>query len=97
MYQVGSNNDREGARWIDDPGVIAKHYLRTWFFIDLISVIPFQIIGFYQQGSSGGLRLLKIVRLLRLIKLVRLVRVSRLFRRWESQIAISYSSRALIR
>lgn len=27
-----------------DPKLIAKHYLRTWFFLDLISSIPLDYI-----------------------------------------------------
>ena len=29
---------------IIDPKLIAKHYIRTWFFLDLISSIPLDYI-----------------------------------------------------
>ncbi len=27
-----------GVRWIEKPGAIAKHYLRSWFFLDAASI-----------------------------------------------------------
>lgn len=48
-----------------DPKLIAKHYLRTWFFLDLISSIPLdyiflifnQVRVMYQQFTCPQLRL----------------------------------------
>lgn len=42
-----------------DPKLIAKHYLKTWFFLDLISSIPLDYIFLiFNQvrdlGSLGG-------------------------------------------
>ena len=31
-----------GTRWVQDPIEIATHYVRTWFVVDLVSIIPFQ-------------------------------------------------------
>jgi len=53
-----------------DRKMIAKHYLRTWFFIDLISVIPIDIIYYaYIQsvGHSGSGRTYLTLRLLRYV------------------------------
>ena len=41
------------------------------------------------------LKLVRIIRLLRLIKLVRLVRGARILKRWESKLAINYSTLTL--
>jgi len=46
-----------------DPKLIAKHYLRTWFFLDLISSIPLDYIFLiFNQVSTR-----RIVRLIRAI------------------------------
>ncbi len=36
LAQVGASTS-VGARWEDNPRNIAKHYLKTWFALDLIS------------------------------------------------------------
>ena len=33
---------QEGARWVDDPKEIRRHYMRGWFSIDLVSIVPFE-------------------------------------------------------
>jgi hypothetical protein len=40
-----------------DPKLIAKHYLKTWFFLDLISSIPLDYIFliFNQVSDLGSL------------------------------------------
>jgi hypothetical protein len=57
---------------------IATHYLKSWFFVDLISTVPIdRIIQFFiHKGSSA--RLAKMVRILRLTKLLKLLRVLKL-------------------
>ena len=57
---------------------IAIHYLKGWFLLDLISLIPFEEIVTFTvfSGNKDTLaslaKLLKITRLLRLLKLIRL-------------------------
>jgi hypothetical protein len=45
-----------------DPKLIAKHYLKTWFFLDLISSIPLDYIFLIfnqvrRRGRGGGVLL----------------------------------------
>ena len=49
---------------------IAKHYLRTWFAIDLIAVIPVSLI--LKTGNYNSL-----ARVARFPKLYRLLKISR--------------------
>jgi len=82
----------EGGMWIRDRPRIRRHYLRGWFTIDLVSILPFDIVSFaLQDGALGKMKVLRIIRLLRLLKLVRIVRASRIFKRWETSISVSYS------
>lgn len=52
---------------------IACNYLRFWFFVDLVSLFPFE------QVMDGGDALV-LVRISRLPKLYRLVKITRIFR-----------------
>ncbi|MEW5309292.1 MAG: hypothetical protein WDW38_001188 [Sanguina aurantia] len=52
---------------IVDRGTIARRYLRTWFLIDLLSVIPYDQIF---DGSWGFLSMLKLVRVLRISRVI---------------------------
>ena len=40
----------KGGMWVTSRAAIAKNYLRTWFFIDFFSVLPFDILT--RVGSS---------------------------------------------
>jgi potassium voltage-gated channel Eag-related subfamily H protein 7 len=87
-----------GGGWIRDRGRIRRHYLKGWFTIDLVSILPFDIVAFaLKDGALGKMKALRIIRLLRLLKLVRIVRASRIFKRWETSISISYSVLSLIK
>lgn len=80
-----SKRTRYGRKWVTNPKAIVKNYLKTWFCIDFISIIPFEVIV---PGRS--LQALRTVRLLRLIKLLRLLKGFRITRRWELQAGYSY-------
>ena len=91
-------------RWVDEPKKIVCHYLKGWFVLDIISILPFDFASLKDPNedpdaeSSSDLSMLKlvrIIRLLRLIKLVRLVRGARILKRWESKLAINYSTLTL--
>lgn len=57
-----------------DRIIISKRYLKGWFFIDFIAIVPFDKI--LSSGSFNSLvRFTRIGRLSKLIKLTRLLRV----------------------
>jgi hypothetical protein len=82
-FNTGYYEDLANEIYISDRTLIAKHYLKSWFFIDFISTIPFDylanlissgsIIAKREDGVGMELRLTKIVRGLRLFRLARLV------------------------
>ncbi|KAK5647404.1 hypothetical protein RI129_002296 [Pyrocoelia pectoralis] len=92
-FRTGIMQQDNAEQVILDPKLIARHYLRTWFFLDLISSIPLDYIFliFNQDfGESFQIlhagRALRILRLAKLLSLVRLLRLSRLVRyvsQWE--------------
>mmetsp|Transcript_14880 Transcript_14880/g.25342 ORF Transcript_14880/g.25342 Transcript_14880/m.25342 type:complete len:352 (+) Transcript_14880:683-1738(+) len=64
---------------------IATNYMKGWFFIDLFTTIPFQVIERLGSndsniGDSKVLRLMRIPRLYRLLRIFRLVKMFRLLK-----------------
>jgi len=79
-----------------EPRACAKYYFRTWFIIDLISSIPFDLIASadLDAATGGGQeakaakaaklgKLAKGLRILRLTKLVKLSRIGKLMEQFE--------------
>lgn len=67
---------------VDDPGQISRHYLRTWFMVDFISLFPFDLItGHIVVGVSPYM--IDIAPALRLARLVRLLHLKELINRWR--------------
>ena len=77
-----------------DHAKVVNHYLRGWFFFDLLSALPFDAMI---DGASGGgadgtreqtFRLLNVLKLLRLVRLQKLVRY---FWRWNDDLGLASS------
>merc|ERR1719456_1075087 len=87
-----------GMRMETRHSQIVKHYLKTWFIVDLLSILPFDSLGILLNSPSlQKMKFMKIVRLMRLLKLVRVFKASRVFKRWETRVAINYSKLALVK
>lgn len=87
-----------GKVWISDAKEIRRLYLRGWFAIDFMSILPFDSVGLALQNPAiQKLKVIRIVRLLRLLKLVRILRASRIMKRWENRTSLSYSTQGLMR
>ena len=71
------------------PGLIARHYLRTWFTIDIVSCLP---VSYVAQAMESEKQIpvdptaVRILRLLKLTKLLRLSRMKSLIRKYEDYI-----------
>ncbi|XP_019772082.1 potassium/sodium hyperpolarization-activated cyclic nucleotide-gated channel 2 isoform X8 [Dendroctonus ponderosae] len=103
-FRTGIMQQDNAEQVILDPKLIARHYLRTWFFLDLISSIPLDYIflifnQFQDYGDSFQFlhagRALRILRLAKLLSLVRLLRLSRLVRyvsQWEEVYFLNMAS-----
>ncbi|XP_021700037.1 uncharacterized protein LOC5569977 isoform X4 [Aedes aegypti] len=101
-FRTGIMQQDNAEQVILDPKLIAKHYLKTWFFLDLISSIPLDYIFLiFNQDFSDSFqilhagRALRILRLAKLLSLVRLLRLSRLVRyvsQWEEVYFLNMAS-----
>jgi len=88
----------EQGVWVTNSRSIAELYLKSWFPIDLVSVLPFDLVGVVSDSKdTSNLKILRIVRLFRLAKLLRLLRSGRMFQRWESTVAVNYAKMSLFK
>lgn len=89
------------TRWIRSTRALAAHYLKGWFFLDLVSVLPVDhiIALFLGRGNDNAqkARALRVLRIVRLVKLARVFRASRVLQRWENVIVLPFSTQALLR
>lgn len=81
---------------------IRKHYLTTWFPLDFISVLPFDIVALAAKGGAqadtfNALKIVRSLRLFRLLKLARIFKASRIARRFEERSALPYTIIGLIK
>lgn len=84
--------DEEKGVLVKKHELIIRVYTRGWFWIDLIAILPFDMIGVVASSDDlNNLKALRIARLMRLFKLLRILRAGRMFDRWESSMAINYS------
>jgi hypothetical protein len=73
---------------IDDRHTIAQSYLFGWFTIDLVAIIPFEVLLKGVQGQDSGdsgdlnplIRIARFGKLYKLVKLIRLVRMLKIMK-----------------
>jgi len=86
---------KQDGKIIRDNSLMAKHYLWTWFPIDFVSIIPYDVAT-DSLGLPDTLKFIKIVRLLRVFKLLRVVKSMRILSKYESKSTMSYSTKQLL-
>lgn len=92
--------DANTGKYIREGKAILLRYLRSWFLIDLLSVVPFELVNMGKstdaatqaKGNLGQLRLLRFLRLMRLLKLLRVLRASRKLKQWRVYIDVRYTT-----
>lgn len=73
----------QSGETVMDIKKIAKHYVRFWFWVDLVVVVPdwtFTCMAWINDatGTGGGGRAVKLLRILRLARTIRLLRLLKL-------------------
>ncbi|XP_013773714.2 potassium/sodium hyperpolarization-activated cyclic nucleotide-gated channel 2-like isoform X2 [Limulus polyphemus] len=101
-FRTGIMKQDGSEQVILDPNLIAKHYVRTWFFLDLISSIPLDYIflifnpdysdNFQLLHAGRALRILRLVKMLSLLRLLRLSRLVRYVSQWEEVYFLNMAS-----
>ena len=69
----------ENFKVVDDRKVIAYKYLTGWFFIDIMSILPFDLI-LNATDLNSLVRFARIGRLYKLVRLTRLLKVLRIMK-----------------
>ena len=67
---------RTGNLVLDQKAIITR-YLKSWFMIDLLSILPFEFIALTVTSRGQDLEKLQLLRFIRLTKLLKLLRVFR--------------------
>jgi len=86
--------------WIRSRRGLAINYLKSWFIVDFVSILPYDHIEDLTAFSWTSVRNLKLLRLLRVMRLLRLAQVlkaTRLAERWRSRITLSSSMIRLLK
>ena len=113
FFLAYQNGPEKGSTWVKSLPMIRKRYMKGWFAVDLLSVLPFWSIGMVinagqddgagadESGGGGGaesiLRIVRAVRLLRLIKLGKVLGMSRILKRYEAHMDVTYALLSLIK
>uniref|UniRef100_A0A7S3GKG5 Cyclic nucleotide-binding domain-containing protein n=1 Tax=Palpitomonas bilix TaxID=652834 RepID=A0A7S3GKG5_9EUKA len=84
------------------PRKVAKRYARSWFLIDLVSILPLDIVlDLFNVDTSSQVarvpKLLRILRLFKLLKIARVFRMTRILRRWETRFEVKYGYMTMIK
>lgn len=98
FFTTYSRDTSDGIVWEVDLRRIALHYMQTWFLLDFITVIPFDVFTLAADGGAmDEFKSIKVLRALRLLKLIRLVKTSRIIHKLEIPLSIPYQKVALAR
>jgi hypothetical protein len=76
-----------------DPRRIVYTYVKSWFLLDVVASVPFDVIAAQYAGNQAAFRSTKFVRimkLVRLVKLFRMLRINRILSRLERKMSIKY-------
>jgi hypothetical protein len=67
------------------------HYIKGWFSLDVLSILPFDTIGVVLNSEAfNNLKIVRVIRLLRLLKLLRLARTMTMIERWQNEYSIDF-------
>lgn len=69
---------KDGPELITDPKRIRREYLRGWFVVDFLSVLPFNYIMLILSSNATASNFARSARFLRLIRIARFVRLIKL-------------------
>lgn len=98
--------DQLTGKLVLDVKEISYAYMTSWFPLDIMSVLPFELIqyafpssssGGQDEGNLGELALLKFFRLTRLLKLLRVMRANRKLKQAQIGSGMRYFTLELIK
>merc|ERR1719421_2652187 len=92
-FNLGYVDKRAMSIVVDRRDIAKRYVLSGWFFIDLISVMPFDVVAMLSKSESvAQLKTLRMIRLFRLIKLIKVSKIGAIYDRFESKLHVKYST-----
>jgi hypothetical protein len=76
VFNFNTAHSDNNETWCIDRREIACRYLSGWFWIDVPSCVPVELLDLMLEGEQTQMGLLRFLRLFRLIRLLRLLKVS---------------------
>ena len=73
---------------------LAKRYVLSWFTLDVVTIIPFDLLVLL-GALSTEVKIVKTLRVLRLLKIAKVLRASSIIQRWENSFAVPYTKQTL--
>jgi len=70
-------SDAKTGKWVLDRGLIARRYLRMWFWIDCAAAIPFDTITLVFNVGGAHVAAVRLIRILRLFRLAKVFKLSK--------------------
>ena len=75
---------------VAEPALMAKNYMKGWFFLDFFSSFPFDAVLAMggDNDNPDQARILKVIRIFRMVKILRMVRIQRLLKKLQDDMGI---------
>jgi len=104
--------DQDKLKFEMRKDMIAKRYFSSWFAIDAISTVPYDVIALFLGGGSGGgdgdggdgggdnlsqLNILRILKLLKMVKMLRVLKSARILKRLVAAAGLSNATTQLLK
>ena len=75
IFNTATYNDNYEV--VKNRNEIAYYYLTTWFFLDFVTILPFDAF-FPTGGSNNMLRMARLGRINKILKLMKLIRLMKM-------------------
>jgi len=79
--------DSTHGKWVTSRWLIARAYVRGWFWVDVPSSAPVEIISLYVDAQALGI--LRILRMIRLVRLTKLLKIDEYIESLENQFEVN--------
>jgi hypothetical protein len=100
--------DSGNGNWVMNPHKCAKRYMKGWFSLDIVSLVPWDVIAYFiEQGSNkaggedagdvGKLRILRLLKILKITKLARIIKAAKVFKQLATYFMLSSTTKQLIK
>lgn len=95
QFFVPYADEKQDGRIIRNNRLMAIKYLTSWFPLDFLSIIPYDMLT-NSLGLPDTLKFIKIIRLLRVFKLLRVMKSMRILSKFSNKSTMSYSTKQLM-